>query len=225
MAAYPDALPELREVENDPGVAYDPLQKNVVFAEDTNNIAAEILAIATELGTLPKGTFADVKARLADMTTKTATAQTTANTKAKKKNDALRIIYKNGLSSDWAQATTVQNTAYTVKTNPGGADFVASFTLAAATKFNGASIDFDCMIQTDNVNWVEIAFYDGATALSGWIRLSAGATVISYAKVGIGISLAAGAHSITVKIRKTHATATKFRIIDPGFTIYERQDD
>ncbi len=66
-------MPALRAVENDPGVAYDPLQTNVVFAEDTNNMAAEILAIATELGATPKGTFADVAARLTDISGKVAT--------------------------------------------------------------------------------------------------------------------------------------------------------
>lgn len=66
-------MPDLRAVENDPGVAYDPLQTNVVFAEDTNNMAAEILAIATELGATPKGTFADVAARLTDISGKVAT--------------------------------------------------------------------------------------------------------------------------------------------------------
>lgn len=225
MSVYPDALPTLREVENDPGVAYDPLQKNVVFAEDVNNIAAEILAIATELGTLPKGSFADVKTRLADMTNKTAAAQATANSKAKKKNDALRVIYKNSLISDWTQSTTVQDTPYTVKTEPGAADFEASFTLAADTKFNGAIIEFDCLIQTDVVNWVEIAFYDGATPLSGWKKFSMSGTAVAYAKDVIGTTLEAGAHSITVKIRRRFIAATKFRIINPSFTIYERQDD
>lgn len=225
MSVYPDALPTLRAVDNDPGVAYDPLQTNVVFAEDVNNIAAEILAIATELGTLPKGSFADVKTRLADMTTKTATAQSTANVKAKKKDNALRVIYENGLSSDWTQATTAQNTAYTVKTNPGAADFVASFTLAAATKTNGASIEFECMMQTDNPNWVECAFYDGTTALSGWFKLNASGTVVTWNKVRIGTSLAAGAHSLNMKIRKTHTTATKFRVLDPRFRVLEKQDD
>lgn len=66
-------MPDLRAVENDPGVAYDPLQTNVVFAEDINNMAAEILAIATELGATPKGAFADVAARLTDISGKVAT--------------------------------------------------------------------------------------------------------------------------------------------------------
>lgn len=73
MANYPNTMPELRAVENDPGVAYDPLQKNVVFAEDINNMAAEINAIAAELGTTPKGSDADVAARLNDISDRVAT--------------------------------------------------------------------------------------------------------------------------------------------------------
>lgn len=73
MANYPTSMPVLREVDNDPGVAYDPMQTNVVFAEDVNNISTEILAIATELGVSPKGTFADVAARLTDIAGKVST--------------------------------------------------------------------------------------------------------------------------------------------------------
>lgn len=232
MSAYPDALPTLRAVANDTGVAYDPTQKNVVFAEDINNIVAELVAIATELGTQPKGSFADVKTRLTELAQQAQTAQNTAlaaqntaNAKAKKKNNALRVIYESGAASDWTLATTQQNTEYTVKRDFDGADIAAVFTLAEATKFAGARIEFECMMQTDNVNWVECNFYDGNTALGGWQKLNASGTVITLSKASAGLNLAAGAHRITVKLRKTHTTATKFRVIDPRIRVLEMQDD
>lgn len=224
MAAYPDALPELREVENDPGVAYDPLQKNVVFAEDTNNIAAEILAIATELGTLPKGSFADVKARLADMTSKTSTAQSTANSKAKKVTAVMRDVFSNGVSADRTQATTVQNTAYPVLGFSGSTPFKATFTLPAATTFDGLKIEFFCLVQTDNIQWIDAQFVIDGTPYGGWRGFNATGTVIALSRANIGTGLAAGAHEVYVQLRRSGPTATKIRTLDPSFRITETLD-
>ena len=94
MANYPNAVPTLRAVENDPGVAYDPNQKNVVFAEDINNMAAEIKAIAAELGTTPKGSDADVAARLNDISERVAS-------------------HRGDISSISARVTALENKGYT----------------------------------------------------------------------------------------------------------------
>lgn len=224
MAQYPSAMPDLRAVQNDPGVAYDPLQTNVVFAEDVNNIAAEILAIATELGSLPKGSFASVAARLTDMTSKTSTAQSTANSKAKKVTAVMRDVFSNGTSVDRTQATTVQNTAYPVLGFTGSAPYKAIFTLPAATTFNGLNIEFFCQVQTDNVQWIEAQFVIDGTPYGGWSRFNASGTVIALSRASIGTGLAAGAHEVYVQLRRTGAAATKIRTIDPKFRITETLD-
>jgi hypothetical protein len=61
MAKYPNEIYEPREKENRSGVTYDPNKKTVIFAEDIKNLDDEIVAIETELGTNPKGTFNSVK--------------------------------------------------------------------------------------------------------------------------------------------------------------------
>jgi len=67
MASYPSSIYSPRDKENKSGVVYDALKKTVIFAEDIENDDAEIVAIETELGTLPKGSKASVKARLDDI--------------------------------------------------------------------------------------------------------------------------------------------------------------
>lgn len=64
MASYPNSIASLRDVENKSGVVYDADKVTIVYAEDVNNANAEIEAIETELGTLPKGGHSDVKARI-----------------------------------------------------------------------------------------------------------------------------------------------------------------
>lgn len=64
MAQYPTNIPTLREVENDDAVVYDADATKVVFAEDINKIAEEIVALATTLGTSPQNAFANVSARI-----------------------------------------------------------------------------------------------------------------------------------------------------------------
>ena len=65
MAAdYPGAIYSPRTKENRSGVDYDANKKTVIFAEDISKDDAEIVAIETELGLLPKGAYASVKARL-----------------------------------------------------------------------------------------------------------------------------------------------------------------
>jgi len=64
MASYPNSIYSPREKENRSGVEYDPDKKTVIFAEDVSYDDDEIVAIETELGTLPKGDFTDVKDRL-----------------------------------------------------------------------------------------------------------------------------------------------------------------
>lgn len=64
MSVYPAAIADLRLLQNRNGNVYDVDKKTVFFAEDLNNIIAEIEAIETELGLNPKGTYIDVVARL-----------------------------------------------------------------------------------------------------------------------------------------------------------------
>jgi hypothetical protein len=64
MADYPAAITSPRVMVNRPGAVYDVLKTKVVYAEDFNKDRAEIVAIETELGTNPKGAFADVAERL-----------------------------------------------------------------------------------------------------------------------------------------------------------------
>lgn len=78
MATYPNAIYSPREKENKEGVEYDPTKKTTLFAEDVVKDDDEIVAIETELGTLPKGAKADVKTRLNDVDTLVATKTTMA---------------------------------------------------------------------------------------------------------------------------------------------------
>lgn len=65
MASYPNAFYSHRTRENKSGVVYDAAKTRTVFVEDNNKSDDEIAAIETELGTNPKGGYADVKARIA----------------------------------------------------------------------------------------------------------------------------------------------------------------
>lgn len=64
MSSYPNSIASPRTVENKSGVVYDAEKTKIVYAEDMNGANVEIVAIETELGTLPKGSDASVKARL-----------------------------------------------------------------------------------------------------------------------------------------------------------------
>jgi len=67
MASYPNSIYSPRTKENKSGVVYDEDKTSVAFAEDMNKSDAEVVAIETELGTLPKGVFSDVKTQLAEL--------------------------------------------------------------------------------------------------------------------------------------------------------------
>lgn len=220
MAGYPDALPELREVENDPGVAYDPLQKNVVFAEDINNIAAEILAIVTELGTLPKGTFADVKARLADMTSKTATAQSTANSKANKQTGVMAMLASDGWSSyDKTSGSCTANTAYWLE----DASSSNPMTLNVSGAHSNVTVELFLMgmIGGSSPTWVQCQLWLDGAAHGGWRNLFAEPTVRSLARFNIGLSISGtGNHTIQFKYRTT-ATVPSVRIINPSCKVFK----
>ncbi len=64
MADYPDSVYSPRTRVNKTGVVYDETKEDVLFKEDIDLGDDETVAIETELGTLPKGVFADVKTRL-----------------------------------------------------------------------------------------------------------------------------------------------------------------
>lgn len=63
-ASYPASIADLRTIDNRNGVVYDADKKSVFFAEDLNNIIAEIEAIETTLGINPQGSEDDLVARL-----------------------------------------------------------------------------------------------------------------------------------------------------------------
>jgi len=64
MASYPNEIFSPRTRENKSGVEYDPDKKTVIFAEDIDKGDDEIVAIETELGLNPKGSWGSVKERL-----------------------------------------------------------------------------------------------------------------------------------------------------------------
>jgi hypothetical protein len=64
MTVYPSAIYTARAIENRSGVVYEFSKKTVLFAEDVSKLNDEVNAIETELGTSPKGSYADVDARL-----------------------------------------------------------------------------------------------------------------------------------------------------------------
>jgi len=64
MSDYPGAIYAPRTKENKDGVVYDPNQTTKLFAEDVVYDDNEIVAIETELGLNPKGSYADVAERL-----------------------------------------------------------------------------------------------------------------------------------------------------------------
>jgi len=64
MADFPSGIYSPRTKENKAGVEYVESEKTTLFAEDITKDDAEIVAIETELGTNPKGTYISVKANL-----------------------------------------------------------------------------------------------------------------------------------------------------------------
>ncbi len=65
-AEYPGSIYSPRTKQNKTGVVYDASKSTIVYVEDTTKLDDEVVAIETELGTDPKGDFADVKTRLDD---------------------------------------------------------------------------------------------------------------------------------------------------------------
>lgn len=91
MADYPSAIYSPRKKANRSGVTYDATKSTVLFAEDVTKDDAEIVALETELGTLPKGSHDSVKDRFDDdeaaMATKTG-AETLTNKRNTKRTDS-----------------------------------------------------------------------------------------------------------------------------------------
>lgn len=65
MTTYPGAIDEFRNTTNLPGIVYDKDDTTTVFAEDTNNHSAAIVALETTLGVNPQGDYPTVADRLA----------------------------------------------------------------------------------------------------------------------------------------------------------------
>lgn len=51
--AYPDSVDEYRDIENLPGLDYNPQDKKTLFAEDIQELRNSIIAIQQTLGTYP----------------------------------------------------------------------------------------------------------------------------------------------------------------------------
>lgn len=64
MTDYPDNIYTPRAKENKSGVVYTPAKKTITYVEDITKLDDEIVSVETELGTNPKGDYADVKTRL-----------------------------------------------------------------------------------------------------------------------------------------------------------------
>lgn len=65
MADYPNNIFTQRELENLPGIAYNPADKKTLFAEDMQALGAEVTALEQTLGTNPEGDIAlTVKERI-----------------------------------------------------------------------------------------------------------------------------------------------------------------
>lgn len=226
MANYPSTMPDLRAVENDPGVAYDPLQTNVVFAEDINNIAAEILAIATELGSLPKGSFADVAARLTDMTSKTATAQSTANSKGNKVTKIMRAVASTGRPSQQKTATSVAPGASVwVEDFSAGSVLSLPFNRGSSTALNGLQFIFECMIETPLYQWVEAGFFIDDVQYGGWVRIVATQSRIIPGKISFYGNVDPGDHTMKIKLRNAGSAAMDILYVSPYITIIGTVDN
>lgn len=61
MADYPSSIFEQRELENVSDQTFDATKKTRIYAEDLINLAAEISAIETVLGTDPNGAYDTVR--------------------------------------------------------------------------------------------------------------------------------------------------------------------
>lgn len=221
MANFPNSLPMLREVENDAGVAYDAEQTNVVFAEDVNDIAAEILAIATELGTLPKGGFADVKARLADMTSKTASAQSAADRKGKKITNLMRYLWFNGESGQRNTGSATLNTAYPILGFSGSSPYTATIDVEDSDNFINVIVTFECLMWTTSLVWVEARLVVDGTPHGGWSRLFGSGSEASVATMTTGLSLEPGVHTISVEVRLPDSNGVTINYDKRNLKIFE----
>lgn len=64
MSSYPDSIFDPRTKENKAGVEFNPLKKNVLFAEDLSLLDSEIVAMQTILGLNPQGEYETIGAYL-----------------------------------------------------------------------------------------------------------------------------------------------------------------
>lgn len=62
--AYPDTIDTFREIENLPGLTYDPNDKRTFFTEDLQVLRDALIAIETAIGTDPTPNFENIKAAL-----------------------------------------------------------------------------------------------------------------------------------------------------------------
>jgi hypothetical protein len=69
-ADYPDAIFSPNWKENRPDITRDLTKTKVIYAEDLNDLNSEVILIETELGTNPKGSFSDIKARIVAIETR-----------------------------------------------------------------------------------------------------------------------------------------------------------
>lgn len=68
--AYPDSFDGLRMVANRPGIVYDPNKQTTLYANDLQNLQANINRTQETLGLNPEGSKMSVAERLEDMDTR-----------------------------------------------------------------------------------------------------------------------------------------------------------
>lgn len=217
MANYPNTMPELRVVENDPGVAYDPLQTNVVFAEDINNMAAEINAIAAELGTTPKGSDADVAARLTDIAGKVASHRDDISsisarlTALENKGYTRRIAIADRGAVGRDTGNIPNNAVYIIKDGAGTSDFFCSIPSTSKKLL----LTIRLMAWTINNGWWDISYVK--TTKTGQ-TMPASMEALTYLRDGVNTfgyqyEIAGDANTTGFKIRVRNSTGVNSLLI------------
>jgi hypothetical protein len=168
MATYPSAIYSPVTKTNKAGVVYDAAKTTVVFAEDFNTPHAEIVAIETELGTLPKGSDADVKTRLNRIDAGNITIDNTPNTDHTAEGPKTNLTA--GASLVFGDVCYMGSDG---KMEKGDADAVATafcWVIALATIAEDSAGSFalpGCFVRDDSWNWTSIGqpvYLDTATA-------------------------------------------------------------
>lgn len=137
MADFPNSVYTPRVKENKSGVVFDVDKKTTLFAEDVSKLDDEVVAIESELGANPKGTYGNVLERLDDIDTRILNAGRRVATLP---NDS--YLYPTPGNADTFIVTEI-NTATTF-VNPGGdCPDGTEFSVRISGGAGGAALSFD----------------------------------------------------------------------------------